>query len=116
MSERAAGANSSQSLFCSEQREKLAHGHSIVQSNKSESFRLLFKKEQCSEERRERFALGHKKGKSREKLTKKSNFLVNHSFLRAIRLTSKSTIAIPIRSLLDFLKDDESDSLMFVLF
>ena len=34
--------------FCKEPREQIAH--------------LLFKKEQMSEERRERFVLGHKKG------------------------------------------------------
>ena len=55
------------SLFCTEQQERFAHSHSF---EKSESLLSLFKKEQLSEEQRERFALGNKKGKSSEKLSK----------------------------------------------
>ena len=47
----------------------LTHCRSIVKSGKSESLPSLFTKERLSEERWERFALGHKKGKSSEKLS-----------------------------------------------
>ena len=46
-------------LFCKEQREQFAHCCSFLKSNKSESLLPLFKKVQLSEERRERYSLGH---------------------------------------------------------
>ena len=53
-----------------EQQERFAHSRSFVKSDKSESLPSLFKKEQLSKEQRERFALGHKKGKTSEKQSK----------------------------------------------
>ena len=69
-------SNSLTSLFCHERREQIANGCSLVKSHWSDSLTmklflqsdeskllpLLFKKEQLSEERQERFAPGHKKG------------------------------------------------------
>ena len=81
-----------------------------------------------SEERREWFALWHKKGKNSEKLSKTYEkyeiFWANRSFLRAMRLNHerithvsffyKMTTAIRLRSLI--LKSDESYSLTVALF
>ena len=52
-----------QSLLFHEQPEGIAHGCA-----------MLFKKEQMSKERREQFALGHKKGENCQKQTKNTNF------------------------------------------
>ena len=63
-------------LFCHERPERIAHGLSFVKSDESESLKLLkllFKKsayERRVNERRERFALWHKKGKNCQKHTK----------------------------------------------
>ena len=52
-------------MFCKEGRE---------QFDKIESLPSLFKKECLSKERRERFALGHKKGETCQKPAKNTNF------------------------------------------
>ena len=66
--------NFSRSLFCHERPEHIAHGSSFVTSGGSESLKSLFKKEKMSKDRRERFTLGHKKGKNCQKHTKSTNF------------------------------------------
>ena len=67
------------SLFCEEWREQFAQGHSFSNISWSDLLPPLFKTEQ-----REWFALGHKMGKSSEKLSKTwwkhYIFLRNHSF------------------------------------
>ena len=77
-------------------------GRSFVKSDESESLRSLFKKKRISEERHERFALGHKKGKNWKEHTKTTIFLVNRSFLRAIRSDHSHR---------SFFKSDNSDFL-----
>ena len=56
------------SFFSERKSEKVIR--SFVKSDESELLPSLFKKEHLSEGRRERFTLGHKKGKSSEKLSK----------------------------------------------
>ena len=53
------------SLFCKEHQERSTHGFSFILSDESEMLPSHFKKE-----RRQRFALRLKKGKSSEKLSK----------------------------------------------
>ena len=87
------GAIHSLSLFCKEQWERFAHCRSFVKSDESKLLPSLFKKERLSKERRERFALGYKKGKSSEKLSKTYQnlncFRANRSFLRVICMNHK---------------------------
>ena len=64
------------SLFCHEQPERITDGCSFVKSNGSELLKSLFKKEQMSEELRERFALGHKKMKHCKKMNFSSDLLI----------------------------------------
>ena len=88
-------------LFFKERREQIAHGcpflratwanrsgRSVVRSVGSESLNLLFKKEQMSEDRCERFALGHKKGEKLSKTYKNTIFWVNHSYFASDSLES----------------------------
>ena len=99
------------SLFCHERPERIAHGCSFVKSDGSESQKSLLKKEELmSEERRERIALGHKKGgKSKKKTVKriqKYNFFrENRSFFASDTLDHEQITRIA------FLKCDESDLL-----
>ena len=76
----------------------LTHCRSIVKSGKSESLPSLFTKERLSEERWERFALGHKKG---EKQWKTVNTKILQTFQRIAcfwerfaRIKSKSLILL----------------------
>ena len=100
----------SDSLFCS--------CCSFVKNDESKLLPLLFKKERQSEEQREWFVLGHKKGKS-SKMVKWTNFFwVNHSFLESERAnhSSRSRVTRASRSHHSFVKSDKSKSLMVTLF
>ena len=82
--------NFSRSLFCHERPEHIAHGSSFVTSGGSESLKSLFKKEKMSKDRRERFTLGHKKGKNCQKHTKIRIFRANRSFFANNPLKSRA--------------------------
>ena len=88
------------SLFCHERPERIAHGCSFVKSDGSESQKSLLKKEELmSEERRERIALGHKKGgkSKKKKLSKEYKNTIFFEridrFLRAIRSIMSKSLA-----------------------
>ena len=87
------------SLFCHEQSEQITHGGSFVKSEGSKLLKLLFKKEQMSEEQQEQFARGIKKGKNCQKQTKNTNFCKQLTCIMSQSFTSL------------FFKCDESDSL-----
>ena len=74
-------ANCSWLLFCNERTERLAHGPLFKKSDVIESLMSLFKKEQLSEQRRERRAtgaicLGHTKRKNCQKQIKNTIFYI----------------------------------------
>ena len=86
-------------LFCHEQSEQITHGGSFEKSEGSKLLKLLFKKEQMSEEQQEQFACGIKKGKKLSKTYKNSNFCKQLTCIMSQSLTSL------------FFKCDESNSL-----
>ena len=61
----------------------------FVMSDGSKSLKLLFKKECMREERRERFALGHKKGENCQKHMKHMNFSSESVFFASDSLESR---------------------------
>ena len=65
--------------------KRIIHGCSFVKSAGSESLKLLSRNERMSEEQRERFTLGHKRGKL-SKTYEKYEFVERIArFLQAIR-------------------------------
>ena len=97
----AKGVNRSRSPFCKERQERFAQSCCFLKSNERESLPSLFKKEWLSEERREQFALGHKKGEQQSKTYEKEVFFkkivclfraihLNHEWITDVALLKRN--------------------------
>ena len=93
-------------LIYHERPERIAHGRSFVKNDRSELLKSLFKKKRMTKERREQFALGHKKGKTVKNIQKIRIFRANRSFFASDSLESHAN-----HSNRYILKSDDSDLL-----